>query len=83
MITMLGGNKDKAIEIKTIGIHALGYNITLLAGQFEGSYVLILHCPKPRISARHLQRGAGDVIRLFLCLKITEDSELVERFQNV
>ena len=39
-------------------IHALGYNITLLAGQFEGSYVLILHCPKPWISARHLQRGA-------------------------
>ena len=45
--------------ISSFGIHALGYNITLLAGQFEGSYVLILHCPKPRISARHLQRGAG------------------------
>ena len=30
----------------------------MLAGQFEGWYVLILHCPKPWISARHLQRGA-------------------------
>ena len=32
----------------------------MLAGQFEGWYVLILHCLKPWISARHLQRGARE-----------------------
>ena len=34
----------------------------MLAGQFEGWYVLILHCLKPWISARHLQRGAGEEV---------------------
>ena len=57
-------------------IHALGYNITLLAGQFEGSYVLILHCPKPWISARHLKKGAGEAAWYHDPFPITIDDTL-------